>query len=165
VRRFLRKHAALFREFKNDGWSWAGLALVLNKAKITYDTSTPWNSDSLVQAYSRAQASGKGKNHSSSTQREFDNKASLPPNHDKNRTNLIDAGQDSRVNAADVARQSSPGAQNLEHAIVPSASRDAVKPAPRFKPVSLRQHQPPRAPTEEELAKIEENRRLTFGGS
>ena len=55
VRPFFRQHAALFRELQNQGWSWAGLALVLNKAKITYRTGKPWTADALLQAFSRAQ--------------------------------------------------------------------------------------------------------------
>lgn len=60
VRPFLRKHAAVFRDLKSEGWSWAGLALAMNKAKITYRTNKPWTDSALMQAFSRAQVELKG---------------------------------------------------------------------------------------------------------
>jgi hypothetical protein len=83
VRPFLRQHAALFRELQSDGWSWVGLALTLNKARITYRTGKPWTADSLVQAFSRAQASSKARKIQT---------PDPPPIFDKSQTNLIKAG-------------------------------------------------------------------------
>lgn len=55
MRPFFRQHAGLFRELRSQGWSWAGLALALNKARLTYRTGKPWTAASLMQAFSRAQ--------------------------------------------------------------------------------------------------------------
>ncbi len=78
VRRFLRKHAVLLRELKDDEWSWAGLALALNKARITYRTGTPWTDTALMQAFSRAQVELKGHPHRAPSARQRES-ISAPP--------------------------------------------------------------------------------------
>ncbi|MGE4482936.1 hypothetical protein [Acidocella sp.] len=79
VRRFLRKHATLFRELKSEDWSWAGIALALNKAKITYRTDRPWTGTALMQAFSRAQVELKGPSVRATNSRQHGESSPTPP--------------------------------------------------------------------------------------
>lgn len=90
VRPFLRQQADPFRELQSQGWSWAGLALAMNKAKITYRTGKPWTADSLVQAFSRAQAPLKPREITVLAQ---------PHEHDKHPTNLTDVSEGAQLSA------------------------------------------------------------------
>jgi hypothetical protein len=137
VRPYLRKHGQFFREQLEDGWSWAGLALALTKAGITYQTGTPWSADALIQAFSRAQSPLRG--HGRRTGTGMQPHAAIP-----------DGEPEPRVVHVSSERANSGG---------------TAKPAPRFKAVSIRPSEPRRPKTEEELAEIERNRILTFGRS
>jgi hypothetical protein len=137
VRPYLRKHGPLFRERLEDGWSWAGLALALTKAGITYQTGKPWSANALMQAFSRAQSPLKG--HGRRTGTGMKPHAEIP-----------DAGAEPRA----------------VHALSDHTDLGGTaKPASRFKGVSIRPVEPRRPKTEEELAEIERNRILTFGRS
>jgi hypothetical protein len=137
VRPYLRKHGQFFRKQLEDGWSWAGLALALTKAGITYQTGTPWSANALMQAFSRAQSPLRG--HGRQTGTGMEPHAAIP-----------DAGAEPRAVHAP-----------LRHTDL----GETAKPAPRFKGVSIRPSEPRRPKTEEELAEIERNRILTFGRS
>ena len=60
MRPYLRKHAALFHQLRQDGWSWAGLALAMTTAGVMYQTKKPWTAETLLPAFSRAQLPLKG---------------------------------------------------------------------------------------------------------
>ena len=143
MRPYLRKHAHLFRQLREDSWSWAGLALAMTAAGVTYQTKKPWTAEALVQAFSRAQLPLKGH------------------------------AQRKPVEAVAAVSASASGASSSEPlpTLAPETIRHAeefvslpeVKVASRFKPVSFRPFEPRPKPTQEELAEIERNRILTFG--
>lgn len=155
VRPFLRKHTALFRELQRDGWSWAGLALGMNKAGITYRTAKPWTADTLMQAFSRAQVALKDKPR---PQQEAPKEAAIQDGNTAMAASTTDAG--ASFVAPAIAEPTAFGAP-----LSAPVGGEATRPAPRFKPVSFRPREPLRVLTSEERAEIEENRRLTFGGS
>ncbi len=145
IRPFLRKQAPLFRQLLQDDWSWAGLALAMTKAGITYDTKKPWTADSLLQAFSRAQRALKG--HSRRKDAEPSPADARPILH-------VVASADVPISPVQIAMPAKSSPANAP-----------AKPAPRFKPVSIKPFEPRPQPTQAELDAIEQNRRLTFGRS
>jgi hypothetical protein len=139
VRPFLRKHAGMIRTLQSQGWSWAGLALAFNKAKITYRTDKPWTADTLMQAFSRAQVP---------LQQHGFGAADESRKHDKNPTNLIKVEETGRIldaprlavetPSASAANVPSPVPDELARAT--SASFPSV---PQFKPFSLKPQELP----------------------
>jgi hypothetical protein len=125
-----------------------------------------WTCDIMAQAFTLAKIKyqrGCGKDwHGEGLRREFV-RAALPLKRDKNRKNLIDGAQEARSNQALAAEKSAPATYNSEARAVVPVTAQAVTPMPRFKSVSLKPVEPRQMPTAEELAEIEQNRRLTFG--
>ena len=145
MRPYLRKHAALFQQLRQDGWSWAGLALAMTTAGVMYQTQKPWTAEGLLQAFSRAQLPLKG--HARRKQVEAVKEISTKPSSETS-AELLPTLVPETACQADV--------------ITPVKTVEAV---PRFKPVSFRPFEPRPKPTQEELAEIERNRILTFGRS
>lgn len=154
VRPFLRQQAGLFRELQSKGWSWAGLALALNKAKLTYHTGKPWTADSLMQAFSRAQVP---------LQRQKLIAACRPTEFDKNPTNLINSMEVERsfntphpgVETPTASAAAAPASFVSDELVrAPPAPRS---PVPQFKPFSLK---PQELPSEVSSAEIEERAAL-----
>lgn len=146
LRPWLRKHRQMVVDLVHDEWTWDIMAEAFTLAKIKYRR-------------------GRGKDwHGEGLRREFV-RAALPLKRDKNRTNVIDGTQQARSNQLLAAEKSAPAAAHSEVRAVASVAAQTVTPVPRFKPVSLRPAEPRQMPTAEELAEIEQNRRLTFGRS
>lgn len=146
LRPWLRKHRQMVLDLVHDEWSWNSIAKAFSVAGIKY-------------------REGKGKDwHGEGLRCEFA-RAALPLKRDKNRTNVIDIAQTARSNQMIAAEESAPAACHSEVRTVAPVIAQAVTPMPRFKPVSLRPAGPRPMPSPEELAEIEQNRRLTFGRS
>jgi hypothetical protein len=47
VRPWLRKHAVMLIDLVHDDWSWAGVAIALDRAGIAYKTGNPWQAEQL----------------------------------------------------------------------------------------------------------------------
>ena len=146
LRPWLRKHRQMVLDLVHDEWSWNSIAKVFSVADIKY-------------------REGKGKDwHGEELRSEFA-RAALPLKRDKNRTNVIDGTQQARSNQVLAAEKSAPATDHSEARAVAPVAAQTMTPMPRFKPVSLRPAEPRQMPTAEELAEIEQNRRLTFGRS
>lgn len=148
IRPYLRKHAQMFRGLLRDEWSWAGLALALTKAGITYQTEKPWSANALMQAFSRAQLPLKGY----SRRKDSASNTNEPP-------------PESNVRAALPA-------PNTQAAFHPMAATDrattsglttGAEPIPKFKPFSLKAQEPPREPSPGEIEEREAIRIRMFG--
>ncbi len=145
IRPFLRKQAPLFRQLLHEEWSWAGLALAMTKAGITYETKKPWTADSLLQAFSRAQRPLNG---------HARRKGCEPNPADAKPALHVVTLAPASVSSAHIAKPVEGGSTN-----------EPARSASRFKPVSIKPFEPRPQPTQAELAEIEQNRRLTFGRS
>jgi hypothetical protein len=153
LRPWLRKHRQMVLDLVHDEWSWNSIAKVFSVAGIKYreGNGKDWHGEGLRCEFARA---------------------ALLLKRDKNPPIVIDARRARQAkDALDVPRLS----DNSKAASFVVASRSAphepaaapapVAPVPRFKPVSFRPPEPRRMPSPEELAEIEQNRRLTFGHS
>jgi hypothetical protein len=47
VRPWLRKHASMLIDLVHDDWSWAGVAIALDRAGVAYKTGNPWQAEQL----------------------------------------------------------------------------------------------------------------------
>jgi len=146
LRPWLRKHRQMILGLVHDEWSWDIMAIAFSLAKIKY-------------------RSGRGKDWSGEGLRREFFRAALPLKRDKNQENLIDSAPATRSNQIVNANQSPALARKQAMPEMPPVPSPTVAPIPRFKPVSLRPAEPRRMPSPEELAEIEQNRRLTFGRS
>ena len=150
VRPWLRQHQDMLLELVHGEWSWAAIGAALSKAGITYRTGAPWTAKTLRSEFSRAQTPLKGYRRRVGRSEAA---ASEPPPVEAPVT----------TGAGEVPRAPAPAAPvilPLPAKAVPSAAS-----GPRFKPASLRVHEPPPVLSEAERAEIEHNRRLTFGPS
>jgi hypothetical protein len=146
LRPWLRKHRQMVLDLVHDEWSWEIMAKAFSLAKIKYQA-------------------GRGKDwHGEGLRREFV-RAALPLQRDKKLANVIDQAQDARSNQEIFAEQSTSVTYQPEMATAAPTTAPRDVPLPRFKPVSLRPAEPRHIPSQEELAEIEQNRRLTFGRS
>jgi hypothetical protein len=148
VRPWLRQHHDMLLELVHGEWSWAAVGAALSKAGITYRTGAPWTAKALRSEFSRAQAPLKGYRRRPGRSGEA---ASEPPPIEAPVT--IGAGV-----VPPAAAPAAPVMSPLPPGPVPSAAS-----GPRFKPASLRVHEPPPVLSETERVEIERNRRLTFG--
>ena len=146
LRPWLRKHRQMILGLVHDEWSWDIMAIAFSLAKIKY-------------------RSGRGKDWSGEGLRREFFRAALPLKRDKNRENVIDSAPAARSNPVVNANQSPSVAGNQAMPTMTPVTLPTAAAAPRFKPVSLRPAEPRRIPSPEELAEIEQNRRLTFGRS
>jgi hypothetical protein len=141
MRPWLRKHADLFRTMVNDGWSWQGLADALKCAGITYQTGNGWRGVILKNEVARAC-------------KPLKSSALLPPRESENRTasvpHLISHRQ-----SDDIPRNAA--TDDTTNAVSPPPT------LPRFKPFSLKPHEPPRPLTPTEIEEREANRVRMFG--
>ena len=138
IRPWFRQNRDVFLNLVHSTWSWAAIARALTKAEITYGTGKPWTALWLQADFWRAQAPLKGYAKRSRNQKP------MPP------VRAVVASQSTPPDPPHVA----PGAHHGEQ---------TAKPAPRFKPVSIKPFEPRQPPTEEELAQIERNRMHAFG--
>lgn len=149
VRPWLRQHRDMLLELVHGEWSWAAVGAALSKAGITYRTGAPWTAKTLRSEFSRAQTPLKGYRrrlgHSEDAASE-----PLPVPTEPVATMETEAIPPAVPFPAPVAPPLPPGPR-------PSAAS-----APRFKPASLRIHEPPPVLSEAERKEIERNRRLTF---
>jgi hypothetical protein len=146
LRPWLRKHRQMILDLVHDEWSWDIMAIAFSLAKIKYRAGggKDWTGEGLRREFFRA---------------------ALPLKRDKNRENVIDGAPAARSNQIVNANQSTSAARKQVMPTMTPVTVPTAVPAPRFKPVSLRPAEPRRILSSEELAEIEQNRRLTFGRS
>ena len=154
LRPWMRKHRQMVIDLVHNGYSWNAIAKAFSKAKIKYrdGNGQDWHAEGLRREFLRAaQPLKRDKNPSivinSQKVSEVKDALNIPPSYDK-----IPTDPPSVV----------PSSARIESAV--ESPRPAVS-VPRFKPVSFRPPEPRRMPSPEELAEIEQNRRLTFGHS
>lgn len=148
VRPWLRQHRDMLLELVHGEWSWAAVGAALSKAGITYRTGAPWTAKALRSEFSRAQMPLKGYRRRPGSPE--DAASETPP---VEAPVTVGAGV-----VPPVTLPPAPGVSPLPSGPGPSAAS-----GPRFKPASLRVHEPPPVLSEAERAEIERNRRLTFG--
>ncbi len=148
VRPWLRQHQDMLLELVHGEWSWAAIGAALSKAGITYRTGAPWTAKALRSEFSRAQAPLKGYRRRPGSQEAA--ASELPP---------VEAPMTAGAGIVPAAAPpAAPVMSPLQPGPVPSAAS-----GPRFKPASLRVHEPPPVLSEAGRAEIERNRCLTFG--
>jgi hypothetical protein len=140
IRPWLRKHHDMIRDLVHEDWSWASLAAALTRAGISWRTGRAWSAEGLRREIVRATIPLKNRGKASA------DSASADPS----------SAPTGRPAAHDV-----PNSPVQTAATRPTLASGAT--APRFKPASLRPHDPPRAPTPEEEQEREVVRKGIFG--
>ena len=148
VRPWLRQHRDMLLDLVHGEWSWAAVGAALSKAGITYRTGAPWTAKTLRSEFSRAQTPLKGYRRRVGRSEAA---ASEPPPVEAPVT----------IGAGVVPPAAAPAAPVMSP--LPPGPGPSAASGPRFKPTSLRVHEPPPVLSEAERAEIERNRRLTFG--
>ena len=146
LRPWLRKHHMLFRELVDDDGSWGAVAAALTRAGITWRTGRPWSGEGLRREIVRARVLLK--------KRDKAVQAPALPTATPALPALIAHGD--RVPVQPLPAQAALAADDIS----PSTSGPTV---PRFKPASLKPHEPPRPPTPEEEQEREAMRKRIFG--
>jgi hypothetical protein len=154
LRPWLRKHRQMVLDLVHDDCSWDAIARAFSKAKIKYrdGQGQDWRAEGLRREFVRAaHPLTRDKNPSImiSARKAGQAKGALDASR------LTDANQADSLNFVSLSEPHAPAA------VVPTSSA----PMPRFKPVSFRPRELRPVPSPEELAEIEQNRRLTFGHS
>ena len=152
VRPWLRQHRDMLLELVHGEWSWAAVGAALSKAGITYRTGAPWTAKALRSEFSRAQAPLKGYRRRPGPSEDAASEPLTVP------TEPVATMETGMIPPA--VPFPAPVAPPLPPGPGPSAAS-----GPRFKPASLRVHEPPPVLSEAERAAIDRNRRLTFGPS
>jgi hypothetical protein len=154
LRPWMREHRQMVIDLVHNGSSWNAIAKAFSKAKIKYrdGNGQDWHAEGLRREFLRAaQPLKRDKNPSivinAQTVGDAKDALNIPPSNDEI--------------PADPFSVASFSAPNEPTATSPTP----LAPVPRFKPVSFRPPEPRRMPSPEELAEIEQNRRLTFGHS
>lgn len=141
VRPWLRKHAVMLRTMVNDGWTWQALADAFKCAGITYQTGNALRGVILKNEVARACKALKSA-------------APLPaPEMEKRAVSVPHFTPHGQADA-------------LPHDALADQASDAVSQppnVPRFKPFSLKPHEPPRPLTPTEIEEREANRIRMFG--
>jgi hypothetical protein len=148
VRPWLCQHQDMLLELVHGEWSWAAIGAALSKAGITYRTGAPWTAKALRSEFSRAQMPLKGYRR-------------RPGRSEDAASEPLPVEAMVTIGAGVVPPAAAPAAPVILP-LPPGAGSSAAS-APRFKPASLRVHEPPPVLSEAEQAEIERNRRLNFG--
>jgi hypothetical protein len=154
LRPWMRRHRQMVVDLVHDGYSWDAVAKAFSKAKIKYQDGNgqDWHAEGLRREFLRAaQPLKRDKNPSIVINAQKVGEAKDP-------LNIAPLNDEIPADPFSVASFSAPNASAAEYAGPPA-------PVPRFKPVSFRPPEPRRIPSAEELAEIDQNRRLTFGHS
>ena len=146
LRPWLRKHHALFRELVDDDGSWAAVAAALTRAGITWRTGRAWSGEGLRREIVRARVLLKKRDKAA--------QAPAPP-------------PSTQAIHAQTAQSSTAPVQQLPARAILAAGEISPLPSgptvPRFKPASLKPHEPPRPSTPEEEQEREAMRKRIFG--
>lgn len=152
LRPWLRKHRQMVLDLVHNDYSWDAIAKAFSKAKIKYRDGhgQDWHAEGLRREFVRA---------------------AQPLKRDKNPSIMISAQMTGEakdaINAPRLAGEitvDSFGVASISVSNEPTAVATTESASvPRFRPVSFRPPEPRRMPSPEELAEIEQNRRLTFG--
>lgn len=141
MRPWLRTHAVMLRTMISNGWSWQGIADALKCAGITYQTGNALRGVILKNEVARACKQLK---------------SAIPP---------LQVASESQTSTSPCSQQTEP-----DHSIPGTPPREilpaavtALPTAPRFKPFTLKQQEPPRPLTPEEIEEREANRIRMFG--
>ena len=146
LRPWLRKHHALFRELVDDDGSWAAVAAALTRAGITWRTGRPWSAEGLRREIVRACLPLKKPGRAAQAPSPS---PSIPEPH---------------TQAAPIGAAPAPAQPRRGSGAVPSTLPPSNDPTvPRFKPASLKPHEPPRPPTPEEEQERDALRKRFFG--
>ncbi len=143
LRPWMRQHRQMVLDLVHGDYSWDAIAKALSKAKIKYQggQADDWTAEGLRREFVRA---------------------ARPRKFDKNPANVTDLRAEVPLLSGPTEPRSAVFISTPE---TPALLVSTMPAEPRFKPVSFRPPQPRRDPTSEELAQIEEARRLTFGRS
>ena len=151
LRPWLRKHRQMVIDLVHNDYSWDAIAKAFSKAKIKYRDGhgQDWHAEGLRREFVRA---------------------AQPLKHDKDPSIVISAQKTGQakdaLNASRFTDETSSDSSSFSASHSPAAAVPAPSACvPRFKPVSFRPREPRPMPSPEELAEIEQNRRLTFGHS
>jgi len=156
LRPWLRKHRQMVIGLVHNGYSWDAIAKAFSKAKIKYrgGHGRDWHGEGLRREFVRA---------------------AQPLKRDKNPSIVIYAQKAGQIQIKDALDAPRLAAETQGDSLAvasfsaphdPTVAVDAPSPpVSRFKPVSFRPPEQRRMPSPEELAEIEQNRRLTFGRS
>jgi hypothetical protein len=150
---WLRLHEPRFRELVARGWSWAGLAVVLTRAGITYQTGRAWTGDNLRCDVYRA---------SRPLKRQQRRSTASPLRQAPASAFLVDpqagAMPPNEIPTSQSTSSAKPRFEPMR--LLPAASQEVVGPTPpagsaastvpRFKSFTLKDQEPPRPPTPEE---------------
>lgn len=140
IRPWLRMHHDMIRDLVHDDWSWASLAVALTRAGISWRTGRAWSAEGLRREIVRATIPLK------SRRKVFADSAPVSPSPTPTGSPVAREVPDTPAQTAATCSTLASGAT-----------------APRFKPASLKPHEPPRVPTPEEEQEREVVRKGIFG--